>query len=270
MRALAGLFILLAALPAAAQETSTVSGDSSTSAILGIASVPFGVGERFDYRVKFGPLKVGEAFMEVAGIDTVAGYPTYHLRSEIQGSVPFYKLRDLQESWLDVSLLASRRYRQDSKQGSYERQRLLELDLENRVYHESNGETDSIPENALDDASFVYFVRSVPLEVGKEYEWSNYFRYDRNPVILQVLRRETVKVPGGEFETIVVRPIIKSKGIFSEGGEAEVYITDDEHRMLVKLVTKLKVGTVTLELTDYAIGERLTVAMLGGTSEASN
>ncbi len=266
MRLFAGFLILFAALSAVAQEDTT----SSDTAVPEIASVPFGVGERFDYRVKFGPLKVGEAVMEVAGIDTVAGFPTYHLRSEIQGSVPFYKLRDVQESWLDVSLLASRRYRQDSKQGSYERQREYEFDLENRLYTQSTGESDSIPPGALDDGSFVYFVRSVPLEVGEQYEWNNYFRYDRNPVVLQVLRREKVKVPGGEFETIVVRPIIKAKGIFSEGGEAEVYVTDDEHRMLVKLVTKLKVGTVTLEMTDYTIGEKLTVAMLGGASEGSN
>lgn len=266
MRVFAVLLVLSCAVPAAAQETSTtLPGDS----VLGIAAVPFGIGERIDYRVKFGPLKVGTAFMEVVGIDTVAGFPTYHLRSVMQGSVPFYKLDDKQESWLDTSLLASRRYRQDTRQGSYERLREYDFDLQNGVLRDSEGNTDSIPSSALDDASFVYFVRSVPLVVGETYEWNNYFRHDRNPVILQVLRRERVKVPGGEFETIVVRPIIKTKGIFSEGGEAEIYITDDEHRMPVKLVSKLKVGTITLELTEYTVGNRLTAAMLGGGSEAS-
>ncbi|HSG82663.1 MAG TPA: DUF3108 domain-containing protein [Gemmatimonadota bacterium] len=266
MRLLPGLLILLAAAPAVAQQDSPLPADSTTE----IAAVPFGVGERLGFRVKFGPLKVGEAVMEVEGIEVVAGHPTYHLRSVMQGSVPFYKLDDRQESWLDVSLLASRRYRQDTRQGSYERYREYELDLENRVYRQDNGETDSIPPTALDDASFVYFVRTVPLEVGATYEWNSYFRYDRNPVIVQVLRRERVKVPGGEFETIVVRPIIKTKGIFSEGGEAEIFITDDEHRMPVKLVSKLKVGTVVLELTDYAFGERLTATMLAEVEQASN
>jgi hypothetical protein len=266
MKLLSGILVMLATAPAMAQQDPEASVDTARE----IAAVPFGVGERFDYRVKFGPLRVGAAVMEVEGIDVVAGYPTYHLRSVMQGSVPFYKLDDRQESWLDVSLLASRRYRQDSKQGSYERLREYELDLENRVYRQDNGETDSIPAGALDDASFVYFVRTVPLEVGARYEWNNYFRYDRNPVIVQVLRRERVKVPAGEFETVVVRPIIKTKGIFSEGGEAEIFITDDEHRIPVKLVSKLKVGTVVLELTDYALGEPLTAAMLETVEQASN
>jgi hypothetical protein len=115
----------------------------------------------------------------------------------------------------------------------------------------------------LDQASFVYFLRTVPLEVGVTYEWNRYFRFDRNPVILRVLRRETVEVPAGEFSTIVVQPIIKTRGIFSEGGEAEVFITEDERRIPVKVKSKLVVGSVTLELTEYATGERLLPEALG-------
>jgi hypothetical protein len=226
------------------------------------AAVPFGVGERLDYRVKFGPLRVGKAHMLVEAIEPVAGHPTYHLYSVIEGSTPFYKLADRQESWLDVFELASRRYVQDSKQGSYERYREYEFDLEGRVLVHPDGETDSIPAQALDDCSFVYFVRSVELEVGKTYEWNRYYRFDRNPVILQVLRREEIEVPAGEFATIVVRPIIKAGGLFSEGGKAEIYITDDERRVPVKLVTKLKVGSVILELTEFTLGQPLTEAML--------
>jgi hypothetical protein len=229
-----------------------------------LAAVPFGVGERLDYRVKFGPLKVGKAFMQVAGVDSVAGYPTYHLESLIEGSTPFYKLKDRQESWLDVYRLSSRRFRQDSRQGSYERQREYLFDLEQGMYHRNDGESGPVPPDPLDDASFVYFVRTIDLEVGATYEWNRYFRIDRNPVILKVLRREKVKVPAGEFATIVVQPIIKTRGIFSEGGEAEVYLTDDERRLPVKLVTKLKVGSVVLELTGYIPGEKLTAEKLVG------
>jgi hypothetical protein len=226
------------------------------------AAVPFGVGERLDYRVKFGPLRVGKAHMAVQGVESVAGHPAYHLYSIIEGSTLFYKLVDKQESWLDVVKLASRRYVQDSKQGSYERYREYDFDLERRVLVHPDGKTDSIPARALDDCSFVYYVRAVPLEVGETYEWNRYYRFDRNPVILKVLRREEVEVPAGEFLTIVVRPIIKAGGLFSEGGEAEIFITDDKRRIPVKLVTKLKVGSVILELTDYTPGELLSEAMI--------
>ncbi|UCC71111.1 MAG: DUF3108 domain-containing protein [Gemmatimonadota bacterium] len=261
MRSVIGLALLAASLPAAAvaQDPPLPAGSSVSE----IADVPFGLGERLDYRVKFGPLNVGEAFMEVEGLDSIAGHPTYHLRFHIRGGTFFYKLDDKQDSWLDVFLLATRRYEQDSKQGSYERQRQYLFDLEAGIRTRHDGESAPIPSDALDEAAFIYFVRTVPLEVGERYEWNRYYRADRNPVILEVLRRETVKVPAGEFETIVVRPIIKTRGIFSEGGEAEVYITDDERRIPVRLNSKMKVGSVTLELTGHREGERLTPDMLG-------
>lgn len=80
---------------------------------------------------------------------------------------------------------------------------------------------------------------------------------------VKVLRRETVKVPAGEFRTIVVRPIIKAGGIYGEGGESEIYLTDDERRMPVQVKANFKLGSLTLQLTEYALGERLTPAMLG-------
>jgi len=260
MKSLAVSLLAIALLPACllGQAVSTTSGGERPD----LASVPFGVGERLDFKVKFGPLKVGQAYMQVAGLDTVAGHPAYHLQSLIKGSTPFYKLEDLQESWLDVYLLSSRRYVQDTQQGSYERYWDYRFDLENRTYQRNDGESDSIPDRPLDDASFVYFVRSMPLEVGETYQWDNYFRWDRNPVIIKVLRREDIKVPAGKFSTIVVRPIIKAKGIFGEGGEAEIFLTDDERRLPVKIVTKLKVGSVVLELTEYEPGTRLTAEML--------
>lgn len=260
MRSLAASLLFIAFMPAflfGQAVSSTAEAEHPE-----LAFVPFGVGERLDFKVKFGPLKVGQAYMQVAGIDTIAGHPAYHVQSLIKGSTPFYKLEDLQESWLDVYLLSSRRYVQDTHQGSYERYWDYRFDLENGTYERNDGESDSIPDNPLDDASFVYFVRSIPLEVGETYEWNNYFRWDRNPVIIKVLRRENIKVPAGKFSTIVVRPIIKTKGLFSEGGEAEIYITDDERRLPVKIVTKLKVGSVILELTEYTPGTRLTAEML--------
>ncbi len=253
-------YLMAAPVALSAQDRS---GSGGTSELRKLAEVPFGVGERLQYRVKFGPLEVGEARMEVAGIDTVAGHPTYHMLFTMAGGTFFYKMDDKQESWLDVYRLASRRYLQDLHQGSYERLWVWEFDLEKRTFQRSDGVSDSIPADALDEAAFIYFVRSVTLEVGETYEWNRYYLFDRNPVIVQVLRRETVKVPAGEFDTIVVRPIIKAGGIYSEDGEAGVFITDDEWRIPVLLKSKLKVGTLSMEMTEYERGVRLTPEMLG-------
>jgi hypothetical protein len=225
-----------------------------------IAIVPFGPGERAEYQVKLGIFSVGDGSMTIDEIEPVRGRPAYHLSWRIQGGIPFARVNDHFQSWMDIETLASRRFIQDIDEVSYERYRHFEIyPEEGRWEYPSNGEgeefTVPIP---LDDISFVYYVRTLPLEVGKTYELDLYFRQDRNPVTLQVLRRERIQVPAGTFDTIVIRPIIKSDGLFGEGGEAELYFTDDERRILVRLESKvLSIGSLSLHLRSFQPGRIL-------------
>jgi hypothetical protein len=110
----------------------------------------------------------------------------------------------------------------------------------------------------LDDISFLYFVRTLPLEVGQTYTFPRYFREDGNPVVLKVLRKEKVSVPVGTFETIVVQPIIQTSGLFGDGGKAEVYFTDDDQRILVQMKSKVPVlKSLNLVLESYVPGEQM-------------
>jgi hypothetical protein len=118
-----------------------------------------------------------------------------------------------------------------------------------------NGKPDTATVAApLDEASFLFFLRSIPLEVGQTYTFDRYFKPERNPVTVVVERTEQVKVPAGTFNTIVVRPIIKTSGIFGEGGRAEVWFTDDSTRTLVQLKSKLKFGSLNLYLRNRQVG----------------
>jgi hypothetical protein len=43
-------------------------------------------------------------------------------------------------------------------------------------------------------------------------------------------------------------------GVFGEDGQAEIYVTDDERRMVVQLKSRTSVGTFNMYLTDYDPG----------------
>lgn len=212
---------------------------------------PFAPGERLSYEVRFGPLKVGTGTMEVRGIDTVRGRPTYHTVFRIDGSVPLYRVEDTFESWFTTDDLASLRFHQNQNEGQREREHRYEIFPERRVYNDltdDKGEQPSVGE-PLDDGSFLYFVRTVPLEVGQTYEFNRYFKPDRNPVIIRVLRRERVTVPAGTFDAVVIQPIIKTKGIFSENGHAELWLSDDDRRVMLQMKSQLSFGSINLYLT---------------------
>jgi hypothetical protein len=109
--------------------------------------------------------------------------------------------------------------------------------------------------NPLDDGSFLYFVRTVPLEVGKSYEYARYFKAAGNPVRIRVVRRETITVPGGTFNTVVLQPTFQTKGIFSKNGKAEVWISDDDRRLMVQMKSKLSFGSLNLFLRSVSSGK---------------
>ena len=218
-------------------------------------AVPFDTGERLTFDVRFGGIKVGTGRMEVLGTQDIRGREAWHTRFTVKGGIPFYKVNDRMESWIDTRTFESLRFVQDLEEGRRDKERHYEIYPERATYSEQ-GETESAPsvDDPLDDAAFMYFVRTIPLEVGKTYEFNRYFRPDRNPVQIRVLRRETIQVPAGKFRTIVIQPVIKSKGIFSEKGHAEMWLTDDARRLLVQMKTDLSIGSLNLYLRGYVPG----------------
>src|SRR5678809_1525083 len=217
--------------------------------------VPFDSGEKLTFDVRFGAIKVGTGRMEVVGMQDVRGREAWHTRFTVKGGIPFYKVNDRMESWIDTRTFESLQFLQDLQEGRRDKERFYEIYPDLATYSEK-GEVEHAPSVAdpLDDAAFLYFVRTIPLEVGKAYEFNRYFRPDRNPVQIRVLRRETIKVPAGSYQTIVIQPIIKSKGIFSEKGHAEMWLTDDSRRLLVQMKSNLSIGSLNLYLRGYVPG----------------
>jgi hypothetical protein len=214
-------------------------GASRAEAVQPAPRLPFAAGEQAVYQVKLGVLPIGTGTLSVAGMETVQGEPAFHAVMTLRGGNAIYRLNDRYESWIDADGLFSRRFHQNLHEGRYRRNRTYDFYPATRTFRRSDGETGTIPTNQpLDDLSFLYFARTLPLELGATYTLPRYFKADGNPVVLRVMRRETVSVPAGRFRTIVVRPVIQTDGIFGKGGHAEVYFSDDAYRIPVLIRTE--------------------------------
>jgi Protein of unknown function (DUF3108) len=203
---------------------------------------PLSRGERLTYDVKFGFLPVGHGAMLLAGIDTVRGHVAWRAVFTISGGTLFFKVRDSTESWFDTASLSSLRFVQRLREGRYHAD-------------SDKAEVPSVRQ-PLDEVSFIYFLRTVPLEVGHNYRFDRYFQPEGNPIIIRVLRRERVTVPAGTFNAIVVQPQITTQGIFSEKGRAEVWLADDSTRILLQMKSRLSFGSLNLYLNKIATSTR--------------
>ncbi len=113
-----------------------------------------------------------------------------------------------------------------------------------------NGEKKSfdIEKDTLDTLSSFYYLRSMPLEIGKSVFVTVFDGKRLWNTEIRVLRREKIKTDLGRFDTIVVQPLMKAEGIFDKRGDMFIWLTDDARRLPVKMKTKVPVGSVTATL----------------------
>ena len=111
------------------------------------------------------------------------------------------------------------------------------------------------------DASFLYLLRTVPFRAGMDTSFNDYFMADRNPVRFKVLRADTIDIPAGKFAAIVVQPIFAAKGLFGEGGHAEVWLSDDENHILLQMKSKVRFGSLNIYLKSFSLSPTSTVPL---------
>jgi uncharacterized protein DUF3108 len=216
-----------------------------------VDSYPFKIGERLEYSAKLGFLRLGTGVMEVVGTDTVRGHSSFKFQFGLDVDSPIYKSRNLLQSWTGVSDMVSRRFYQDLTENGRKKQRYYEIYPDSQIFRQQNRPNDvyQTVTEPLDDAAFFYFLRSLPLEVGKTYTYQRYFRREFNPVVVKVLKRETMELPDKrEVPCLVLAPVAGNEGTFAPRAEARLWLTDDERRLPVQVRSRLPFGTVTLRL----------------------
>jgi hypothetical protein len=244
---------LLIAGPLHAQPATAVAGLAAVP-VATMAPVPFAVGEELVFRATFGILPAGSARMRVEGIELIRGRAAYHVVFAVDGGIPFFRVHDRYESWIDVQTLSSLRHKQQISEGRYHRNTIYEIFPERAEYQKNDEPVQPSVSDPLDDGSFIYAVRAAGIRVGETRRDDRYFQPDRNPVVLTGLREDTVTVGAGTFTTIVVRPTIKANGIFSDNGDAQVWFTNDDQRLPVQLKTRFAKFSLTLSLQSITTG----------------
>ncbi len=211
--------------------------------------LPFAVGEQLQYTPYFGRLRVpGLGEMRLIARDTVRGHLAWKSVFTTDGGIPGAHVHDTTMSWFDSVTFSSLRFVQNVHDPGYHANRDTQIFPDEKIYRTKDGVTHPSAADPLDDMSLVYLVRTLPLEPGQCYVLSRYFKTESNPVVIHVVRRDTVNVPAGRFPAILLRPEIKTTGIFSENGHAELWLADDSTRTVLQLNTSLKFGSISLRL----------------------
>ncbi len=144
-------------------------------------------------------------------------------------------------------------FRMKVREGKHQRDREILFHQKSRkaVYidHLNNEKaTIDIPGDTYDTTSCLYYVRTMPLEVGKPV----FVNVLENKQVLnmevRVLKKEKMKTVLGKVNTILLRQLAKAEGMLHEKGTIDIWVTDDERHIPVKIKTKIAVGSITATL----------------------
>jgi len=208
---------------------------------------PFAVGETLTYDATLGVFPIGTATATVTKLTRERGKEALVLAATGDGGPPGIRVRYELTSWVGTDRFASLRFHRKAIQGSRVDEERYQIVPDSGRYRKEGGSQEwATPRDALDELAFLYYLRTIPLEVGKTYSIGRYFRTGYNPIQVRVAGRVQRQLYDGR--TV---PCLDVE-VTSRGSTMGVRFTDDKRRLPVDLDLPLPYGSVTLLLTGLA------------------
>lgn len=215
--------------------------------------------ERLVFSIEYFEIPLGEATLEIKDIIFHNGHKAYWFIARAV-SAPwlsvFYKVDNKIYSYMDVTSLCSLRFVKDCYEGGYVHGSNISFNQkEHFAYYEDTGRKMEIPPLVQDPLSGFYYLRTRDLKIGESIFIPMHDDEKNWNLEIRVLRREIIDTHFGKRRTIVVRPMLKSSGLFKSERGIWIWLTDDEKRIPVRMKTKIPIGSIVAHLREIKRGE---------------
>jgi hypothetical protein len=212
---------------------------------------PFGTGERITFRVKTDRFGAGgTATMWVDGPATLRGVSTVVLHSEVRVGVGPFRATSHTQSWLDLERMTTLRFTSRHRQVFSSSTEEIDVFPDERRWSSSRGSAgETATDLPLDELSFIYFVRTLPLRADSASQTLNrHYEQARNPSVVRVLGRDTLATPAGDFAVVVVEMTVREPRCRGGEGVITFWLSDDANRLPVRIASAMP-GLVSAEFT---------------------
>ncbi|MEO8564081.1 MAG: DUF3108 domain-containing protein [bacterium] len=215
------------------------------------AALPFAVGERLSYEGRVRGIG-GRGTMWIAGPVVVRGVQTFELHFDFKAKMGPISVSQKTISWLDPTRMAALRFTKQERNPIARHNETVELFPEERRWEGSDGASGDSPTNTpLDELSFIYFIRTLPLLTDSTLTYSRHFDPVRSPTTVRVVGHEEVTTPAGTFSTVMVEMRVRDSSHYRGEGTIRFALTDDRCRIPVRIESAIPdAGDVVLTLTD--------------------
>ncbi|MEO7423602.1 MAG: DUF3108 domain-containing protein [Fibrobacteria bacterium] len=159
----------------------------------------------------------------------------------------FYPVRDTVSSLIDSRGIYPLLFDKHLHEGSYHAHISARYDQMAHTLHTQDTAL-AIEPFTHDILSAFYFIRTQAIDVGDTLDLAAVSGKKKYKLRVLCHGRETITVPAGRFQTLVVEPVLKDDGLFKAKGKLTIWVTDDLSHTPVKMVSKIPVGSIKAEL----------------------
>jgi hypothetical protein len=230
---------------------------------------PFRVGEKVIHSVNYFKMEAGTLELETRSFAMVNGRKNYQFRTSIKTSSffsSFYSVDDYVDVLMDFEQLIPSVFTLHVKESAQLKEAQMLFDSqantatywERKVTDKSGEETKKLHWEILPYAqnvfSAAFYMRVFQWEVGKENAF--HVADDEKNLIFRAkaVRKEHISTDAGEFDAIVIRPEIELKGKFNPVGDNYIWLSDDDRKYILRIESKIKIGTLVSEVTEIQPG----------------
>jgi hypothetical protein len=218
----------------------------------------FKPGEKLTYELRWSFIPAGTATMEIMPLESREGDRVYHFVMEARSNKVIdllYMVRDRIDAYADLALTRSVHYRKKQHEGRYHADITVTFDwAKNQAQFSDTGEmrdpVDLLP-GSFDPLSAFYHIRGVHFGVGDEITVPITDGKKNITARAEVLRRETITVESGTWDTFLIRPDIKDVGgVFKKSPNAQIllWLSADALKIPIRIKSKVRVGSFIGEL----------------------
>lgn len=212
---------------------------------------PFSSGEKLTYQVTLANgNRVGSATMWIEGPVDVRGTNTIVLRFDSRIRYMLVPAVSRSSSWFDPLRQSALRFVKEERNPLSHHNESVELYPGDKRWRSADGTTGESPsDQPLDELSFMYFIRTLPLTTGATYNFDRHFDAARNPSSVTVVRREVLPTPMGEIHVVRLEMRVRDPSHYEGEGIIRIHLSDDQCRLPVRIESKLPIiGTAILTL----------------------
>lgn len=208
-------------------------------------------------------------FYNALGIYVNAGTANFNMSQEKLGNKPVYhvvgtgvtnesydwifKVRDRYETYIDTATLKPYKFIRNVQEGNYKKYENVTFNHPANTALTTDG-VYKVPNCVQDIISAIYYARNIDFDkykVGDKIPFTMFMDNELYNMYIRYLGKETIKTRYGKFRAIKFKPLLVKGNMFEGGEKMNVYVSDDENKIPLRIESPLVVGSVKVDMMSY-------------------